>query len=147
MEIIRRSYKETWFWFLVAGIIYTLISDYYGLSNIEIKQYAEGMVKKVAANTVSIYMFLGSVIMLIKTTVENIQKRKINKDIVLATTEQAIVERQAAVKNTVLRKGRSEIKSTLQALNKTPNVKRTRKKKQDANNPAANTQESQTPAD
>ena len=147
MEIIRRSYKETWFWFLVAGIIYTLISDYYGLSNIEIKQYAEGMVKKVAANTVSIYMFLGSVIMLIKTTVENIQKRKINKDIVLATTEQAIVERQAAVKNTVLRKERSEIKSTLQALNKTPNVKRTRKKKQDANNPAANTQESQTPAD
>lgn len=147
MEIIRRSYKETWFWFLMAGVVYTLVSDYYGLSNIEIKQYAEGMVKKVAANTVSIYMFLGSVIMLVKTTVENIQKRKINKDIVLATAEQAIVERQASVENTVLREELSEIKNTLQALNKTPDIKRTRKRKQDANNTAANTQESQTPAD
>ena len=84
MEIIRRSYKETWFWLLLAGIVYTFLTEMLGLSSIEVKNYAEGVVKKVATNISGMYIFIGSIILMVKTTIENIQKRSINKELMLA---------------------------------------------------------------
>lgn len=84
MEIIRRSYKETWFWLLLVGIVYTFLTEMLGLSSIEVKNYAEGVVKKVATNISGMYIFIGSIILMVKTTIENIQKRSINKELMLA---------------------------------------------------------------
>lgn len=84
MEIIRRSYKETWFWLLLAGIVYTFLTETLGLSSIEVKNYTEGVVKKVATNISGMYIFIGSIILMVKTTIENIQKRSINKELMLA---------------------------------------------------------------
>lgn len=84
MEIIRRSYKETWFWLLLVGIVYTFFTEMLGLSSIEVKNYAEGVVKKVATNISGMYIFIGSIVLMVKTTIENIQKRSINKELMLA---------------------------------------------------------------
>lgn len=84
MEIIRRSYKETWFWLLVAGIVYTVLTETLGISSVVVKDYANGVVKKVATNISGIYIFVGSIILMVKTTIENVQKRSINKEIMLA---------------------------------------------------------------
>lgn len=84
MEIIRRSYKETWFWLLLVGIVYTFLTEYLGISSIEVRNYADGVVKKVATNISGIYIFIGSIVLMVKTTIENIQKRSINKELMLA---------------------------------------------------------------
>lgn len=84
MEIIRRSYKETWFWLLLVGILYTFLTEHLGISSVEVRNYADGVVKKVATNISSIYIFIGSIVLMVKTTIENIQKRSINKELMLA---------------------------------------------------------------
>lgn len=84
MEIIRRSYKETWFWLLLVGIVYTFLTEYLGISSVEVRNYADGVVKKVATNISGIYIFIGSIVLMVKTTIENIQKRSINKELMLA---------------------------------------------------------------
>lgn len=84
MEIIRRSYKETWFWLLIAGIVYTFLTETLGISSVEVRDYANGVVKKVATNISGIYIFVGSIVLMVKTTIENVQKRSINKEIMLA---------------------------------------------------------------
>ena len=84
MEMIRRSYKETWFWLLIAGIVYTFITETLGISSVEVRDYANGVVKKVATNISGIYIFIGSIVLMVKTTIENVQKRSINKEIMLA---------------------------------------------------------------
>lgn len=90
MEMIRRSYKETWFWLLIAGIVYTLLTETLGISNVEVREYADGVVKKVATNISGIYIFVGSIVLMVKTTIENVQKRSINKDIILARLTERI---------------------------------------------------------
>lgn len=84
MEMIRRSYKETWFWLLIAGIVYTFLTETLGISSVEVRDYANGVVKKVATNISGIYIFIGSLVLMVKTTIENVQKRSINKEIMLA---------------------------------------------------------------
>ena len=84
MEMIRRSYKETWFWLLIAGIVYTFLTETLGISSVEVRDYANGVVKKVATNISGIYIFVGSIVLMVKTTIENVQKRSINKEIMLA---------------------------------------------------------------
>lgn len=84
MEMIRRSYKETWFWLLIAGIVYTFLTETLGISSVEVRDYANGVVKKVATNVSGIYIFVGSIVLMVKTTIENVQKRSINKEIMLA---------------------------------------------------------------
>ena len=84
MEMIRRSYKETWFWLLIAGIVYTFFTETLGISSIEVRDYANGVVRKVATNISGIYIFVGSLVLMVKTTIENVQKRSINKEIMLA---------------------------------------------------------------
>lgn len=84
MEIIRRSYKETWFWLLIAGIVYTFFTETLGISSLEVRDYANGVVRKVATNISGIYIFVGSLVLMVKTTIENVQKRSINKEIMLA---------------------------------------------------------------
>ena len=84
MEMIRRSYKETWFWLLIAGVVYTLLTETFGISSVEVRDYANGVVKKVATNISGIYIFVGSIVLMVKTTIENVQKRSINKEIMLA---------------------------------------------------------------
>lgn len=84
MEIIRRSYKETWFWLLLVGIVYTFLTEYLGISSVEVRNYTDGVVKKVATNISGIYIFIGSIVLMVKTTIENIQKRSINKELMLA---------------------------------------------------------------
>lgn len=84
MEMIRRSYKETWFWLLIAGVVYTFLTETFGISSVEVRDYADGVVKKVAANISGIYIFVGSIVLMVKTTIENVQKRSINKEIMLA---------------------------------------------------------------
>ncbi len=84
MEMIRRSYKETWFWLLIAGVVYTFLTEIFGISSVEVRDYADGVVKKVATNISGIYIFVGSIVLMVKTTIENVQKRSINKEIMLA---------------------------------------------------------------
>ena len=84
MEMIRRSYKETWFWLLIAGIVYTFFTETLGISSLEVRDYANGVVRKVATNISGIYIFVGSLVLMVKTTIENVQKRSINKEIMLA---------------------------------------------------------------
>lgn len=84
MEIIRRSYKETWFWLLLVGIVYTFLTEYLGISSVEVRNYTDGVVKKVTTNISGIYIFIGSIVLMVKTTIENIQKRSINKELMLA---------------------------------------------------------------
>ena len=84
MEMIRRSYKETWFWLLIAGIVYTFFTETLGISSVEVRDYANGVVKKVATNISGTYIFVGSIVLMVKTTIENVQKRSINKEIMLA---------------------------------------------------------------
>lgn len=95
MEIIRRSYKETWFWLLVGGAALTFVSEYFGISTLEIKEYTEGVVKKWLSTSSSLYIFIGSMVLLVKTTVENVQKRSINKDIILSKIANGLMEKDS----------------------------------------------------
>lgn len=71
MPVKVRSYNRTSYRTLIAGVILTLVLDYFGISMEQVTDYASGVVTKTFHNLSLLAVFVGPVLIGIKEYVED----------------------------------------------------------------------------